>query len=97
MANAFNANTFYIDTTGTLAATDAHLIHYVIVTATSANAVLVLQDVATSTNKLNLRVATSGESKQFDFALFPLRFEGGVKVTTLTNALVTLIGGPRER
>ena len=97
MANAFNSNTFYVDTTGTFTAADAHIITHVVLTATSASARIVLQDATTSSNKLDLRVVVSGDSKVFDFADAPIRFEGGVKVSTLTNGVATLIGGLRER
>jgi len=91
MANAVNGNTIFVDTADTLLNKKGVRVAYVIVTATSANAVLVLQDNTQSINKIDLRVATSGESKVFDFSETPLYFPGGVKASTVTNTNSTLV------
>jgi hypothetical protein len=90
MANAQNANTFYIDATGALN-TRRTSVYYVVVTATAANAILELVTSGNDTKKANLRVATSGDSAVFDFTSKPILFPDGVKVGTLTNAVATLI------
>jgi len=90
MANVRNTNTYYIDTTGSLVIANIKVLG-VVVTATSANAILNLQDNTTSDNKLNLRVATSGESKFFDFADSPVLFSTGIKPSTVTNCVATVI------
>ncbi len=90
MANVRNGNTYYIDATTELAVPGIK-VAYVIVTATSANAILNLQDVTTAVNKINLRVATSGETQVFDFSECPLYFPNGVIPSTVTNCNATLV------
>lgn len=84
MANAAQGNSVYIDATGVI-------VVGILVTATSASAVLVLQDASGSTNKLDLRVATSGDSKFFDFSSAPITFPNGIKASTVTNAKCAVI------
>jgi hypothetical protein len=95
MANVRSANTFYIDTqysTGSdeLAIKNIRVLQ-ITITATSANAVLLLADSTTGTKKLDLRVATSGASQIFDFSDSPVVFPNGIKPTTLTNAVATVV------
>ena len=93
MANTRNGNTYYIDTqyaTNEELAVRNLQAAYVIVTATAANAVLVLADSSVGT-KLDLRVATSGETKCFDFSDVPVTFSTSIRPTTLTNALATVV------
>lgn len=89
MANVKNGNTRFIDTVGEVS-NKSTSVQYVLLTATGANAVLVLSD-GTDEKKADLRLATSGETKLFDFREFPMHFPTGVKVTTLTNAVATLV------
>jgi hypothetical protein len=91
VANAQRGNSWYVDSTGTLTTNKNQIVKRVVITPTSANAVLVLQDDSTTTNKCDLRAATSGDSKDFDFGLAPLVFPGGIKVTTLTNCVALII------
>lgn len=91
MANQRSSNTTYVDSTGVLTTDKNVKIAGVILTATAANAVLVLQDSDGATNKLNLRLATSGDSQHFDFSQTPIHFANGVKVSTLTNAIATVV------
>ena len=90
MANVNNGNTRFVDTAADIT-TKASLVYYVIVTATSANAVVVLSNQGNSEKKADLRVATSGATQTFDFSANPISFPLGIKVTTLTNAVVTLV------
>jgi hypothetical protein len=90
MANVLNGNTVYVDSTGTLTSAPTR-VHYIILTATGNNSILALQDETTSANKVNLREVTAGMSQVFDFSANPLYFPTGVKVSTLTNAIVTVI------
>lgn len=93
MANTRNGNTFYVDTQYSVAADEfaSKLIRVssVIVTATAASAVLVLKDSSLAT-KIDLRVATSGATEQFDFDP-PLVFSTSIRPTTLTNAVATVV------
>lgn len=93
MANILNGNTFYIDTAGSedLVRKQA-LVAYIVVTATGANARIVLNDVGTNpVVKLDLRVATAGTTEIFRFEEKPLLFPNGIRVSTLTNAVATLV------
>lgn len=95
MANTRSANTFYIDTqhSGASDALDVSNIRvsHVTVTATAANGRIVLQDYVTGATKADLRAATSGSTECFDFSSNPLVFAGGIKATTLSNAVVTCV------
>lgn len=91
MANVRNANTYHIDgTASTLAVLNIKVSH-VIVTATAASAILQLQDVTTGNIKGNFRVATSGETRVFEFADNPIVFPNGINPATVTNCVATLI------
>jgi hypothetical protein len=90
VANVRSGNSHYVDSTGVLASNDVRIVA-VVVTATAANAIVAIGDEAGTTDKLNLRVATSGASQVFDFSSTPIYFPNGVKVTTLTNAIATVI------
>ena len=91
MANVRSGNTFYIDGTATTLAIKNVIVTHVLVTATSANAVLVLKDVTTANTKMDLRVATSGASQVFDFADNPIVFANGINPTTVTNCVATAV------
>lgn len=87
-----NGNTIYITTgTGDIADTQGTKVMYVILTATSANGRIVLEDTTSTKVKIDLRVPTSGETKVFDFSAAPLYFPNGINVDTLTTASVTLV------
>lgn len=90
MANVRSGNSHYVDATGVLATGSTRVVG-VIVTATAASAIVAIGDSAGTTAKLNLRVATSGASQFFDFSTSPILFPNGVNVTTLTNAIATVI------
>jgi hypothetical protein len=90
MANATNGNTIYIDTTGDVTTKKNVRVPYVTVSASSANAVLLLSD-PDGTNKIDLRVAAAGETQLFDFSEQPLLFPNGIKAETVTNAIATVV------
>lgn len=90
MANDRVANSHYVDTADVLSMSQA-IVKGVIVTATAANAVFVLSSADGTKVKLDLRVATSGESRHFDFSNSPIVFSTGIKAHTVTNAIVTVI------
>lgn len=96
MANVRNANSFYIDTQYAVAADQLAVkglsVTNILVTATAANGRVVLQDItSTPTNKVDLRVATSGDTQNFEFSSQQLLFPNGIRPSTLTNAVVTVI------
>jgi len=91
MANVKAGNTYYIDTTGTLADLANSQVLVVIVQATSANGTLVLQDSA-SQNKLSFKVITSGKTERFNFVGAPISTNNGLKVT-VSNTISTLVLG----
>ena len=92
MANTRRGNTHYIDTGSSNLDTNLNIrVAYLIVTATAASAVVTLQDVSGPTTLIDARVATSGDSKIFDFSRNPMVFPGGLRIGTLTNAVATVI------
>jgi len=96
LANTLNGNTWFVDTAYSSSADDLPLnnlmVEYVIVTATAANAVVVLSDPSTGAKKFDLRVDTAGRSELFRFESDPVRFPNGIRVLTLTNAVATVVG-----
>lgn len=96
MANVRNANTFYVDTQSSSSADDLLIqnirVTRAFVTATSANAVITLQDAAsTPVTKITLDVATANSTSSYDFTPDGVVFPNGIKVSTLTNCVATLI------
>lgn len=90
MANTRRGSTGYVDTVGVLN-TDSNIqVSKIIITATSASAIVVIADAKDATPLLNLRVATSGDSRAFDF-IRPLVFPSGIQVLTLTNAIMSIV------
>lgn len=89
MANVKHGNTIYIDATGDVTSNKTH-VYQVLVSATAANAQVVLGNIGASEKQLDLRVATDGDTKSFEFVV-PVMFPDGVEVITLTNAIVTLV------
>lgn len=91
MSSVRNGNTIYIDDSSDTFAITGLKVSHIIVTATGSNGQAVLADLDTNAVKADLRVATSGTSQTFRFADQPMVFPTGVQLTTLTNAVVTLI------
>jgi len=92
MANLLNGNTFYIDSTSPDLERKQALVVYIALTATASNAIMVLSDVgAAPQKKLELRVAGAGTTQLFRFTDSPVLFPNGISVTTLTNAVATLV------
>ena len=95
MANTQSANSWYVDSVYATAADDLAAnvqVTAVLLTATSANARIVLSDPTTGNALLDLRLSTAGETRLFDLARGPISFRNGIRVATLTNAVATLIG-----
>lgn len=93
MANVKAGNTYYIDTNNkTLADMGNSVIKMILLTATSANAVLVLQD-SNSQIKFDLRNADAGTTERFNFVGAEIGINSGLKVTTLTNCNATIVLG----
>lgn len=100
--NVLNGSTFYIDTQWSSEADEyakrpVH-VSYIIVTATAANGRVQLADVGPNGPiKVDLRVATAGDSKIFHFRDKSMVFPAGIKPVILSNAVVTVgvtnIGG----
>lgn len=89
MPNVRSGNSYYIETTTALTVTGKpKAVSQVVVTATSANAIIVIQD--GSTVKMELRVATSGETKSFEFPT-PVIFNTSINPATVTNCRATVI------
>jgi P pilus assembly chaperone PapD len=72
-------------------ATQTIYVMRIVLTPTAAGGVLVLKNKTQSpSTKIDLRAATSGESKDLDLTATPMLFESGINVGTLTNAVATL-------
>lgn len=96
MANVLNGNSFYVDTAFTNAADDLvrkqALVVYVVVTATAANGRIVLSDVGNNPDlKLDLRVPSANSTQPFVFVDNPVIFPNGIRISTLTNAVATIV------
>ena len=96
MANTRGGNTYYIDTqySASISATTELVIpnirvYYVLVTGTTSNAHVVLED--NGVVKLDLRVPNTGETRIFRFSDFPVLFTTSIRASTLVNALVTVV------
>lgn len=92
MANKRNANTYYIDK---VFATNEELVEKnllvtdIIVAATAANAILELSD-SNGDKKILVDVATNGDSIHLPLRT-PIRFPTGIRPTTVTNCVATVI------
>jgi hypothetical protein len=94
MANASAGNSSYVDTTGVIGASSNEKVAYVVVSTTAANGVLTLQDNAASpVNKVTLKLAADGSSQLFDFSKNPIVFPNGVKASTVTDCVATVVYG----
>jgi hypothetical protein len=91
MANTRNGNTWYVDATGTLGTEKNVLVPYIFLTATGANARIVLSDQATGSVKVDLRLPTAGDTQLFRVEANPILFPNAIEVTTLTNAVATVL------
>lgn len=95
MANTANGNTFYIDTQYSGASDDLArpaLVQAIFVTATAANAQVVLSDVTAATvKKVDLRVAAAGTSQLFSLLNCEIAFPNGIRVSTLVNCIATVV------
>ena len=93
MANLRNSNTYCIDTAYStneeLAVRNIRVSH-IVVTATCANAILVLGDAGLGT-KVKLHVAATNTSQLFDFSDAPLVFSTSIRPTTVTNCVATCV------
>lgn len=90
MANVGRGNIHYVDSTGDLRTANNVKVAYILLTPTSANAVLLLSD-PSDNNAMEFRWAGAGESKLFNFHESPLLFPNGVKAKTVTNCVATIV------
>lgn len=93
--NQLNGTSFYIDTAHSTDDDDYikknALVAWIVVTTTGVNGRVVLGDVGSNgPSKLDLRVPEANKSQLFPFRDNPLVFPNGIKVLTLTNAIVTV-------
>ena len=96
MANARTGNTYYVDTAYT--ATVATLpelaipnlrVYYIVVTSTGGAGTCVVTDSGTS--KFDMRVDTANRTSIIDLESYPAIFNTSIRVTTLTNCVVTFV------
>lgn len=92
MANTQNGNSLYIDSTGAVGPTQNVLVTAITVTPSGGAATAELSDNSSPTVlKFNLQVPSGIETQQYFFEENPVLFPNGVNVTTLTNAIVTVV------
>ena len=92
MANAHAGNSSYVDTAGVLRSASNTSVAYVIVTSSAAGGLITLQDNAgTPVDKVTFKVATDEETKVFDFSNTPIVFPNGVKASTVTDCVATVV------
>lgn len=97
MANVRRGNTWNIDSTGELETANNVKVVAAIVTPTSAGGYIELSETsASSTKKVRLGGATSGDTLMFDLSDTPMIFNG-LYVLTVTNAVATLILSDKGR
>lgn len=100
MANTLRGNVWCVDTEYTDSADDLDMkviLTAVVLSSTDASAQIVLTDPGSDVAKLDLRIATAGESKIFDFSSNPISFSNGIRVLTLTNATASVLGFATQR
>lgn len=94
MANTLSGNVWYIDTAYAAATDDittALSIGAVVLTVTGAGGRIVLSDPKTGATKLDLRTATDEQSALYDFSANPISCPNGLRVSTLTTAVASVI------
>lgn len=94
MANVRSSNTYHIDTqysTSEELAEKSLSVTGIVMVSTGANAILVLSDSSTGTKKIELRLATSGETLHIPLDAGPIHFPNGIRPTTVTNCRATVI------
>lgn len=95
MANTLSGNCWYVDTAYASATDDLAAnvqIDYVVVTATSASALITLKDPRTGATFITLNVPGNGSTQVFDFTGRPIVCRNGIRIGTLTNAVASIIG-----
>ena len=102
MANIRNGNTFYIDTQSSGSSDNLEvpglIVLGVIVTSTSSNPRLILQDTATTpANKIDIKPPTGAETYHLDLSDSPVTFPNGIKPSTVVNVTATVILKERNR
>lgn len=94
MANVRSGNVFKVDSIGVLNAIGTRVM-YVVVTATTSNAAVTLQDAITNASMLDLRHHQANSSVVYDFSRNPIFFPNGIEVGAITNAVVTIVYNER--
>lgn len=92
MANVRNANTFYIDTAGAggqLAVKNIRVTHICLTGTTGATPYLLLRDITTTNNKVEVRTLT-GTSEFLDYSDHPIVFPNGILPQTVTDCTAVL-------
>jgi hypothetical protein len=94
MANTKTGNVWYVDTAYSAATddnTDNIVVGSVVLTTTAASGRIILKDPKTGAIKLDLKHPTDADSKHFDFSANPIICPNGLRASTLTNAVATII------
>ena len=96
MANIRNANTFFVDSTGTLTGANFR-VEGIIYTSTDATNSVIIKDISTGAVKFTISAPSAGETVQLRLGDSPVTFPNGVDIDTLTNATLTIIGRESTR
>lgn len=91
MANARRGNLQSVTTTGILTSERNQRVQQILLTVTTTNGVLVIQDPLDSTAMLDLRAVTAATTHVFDFPGPGIIFPNGLKVSTLTNCTAMIV------
>lgn len=96
MANVRQANTWYVDTTGSLSTKKNEKIAYIILSTNAGGDSITLRESASGGNKLTFKHSITNDSKVFDFSEVPLVFSQGIYVQALSasaTATIVMKGG----
>lgn len=93
MANAKSSTTWYVDSTGDLDGSDSYVsvnVYSIVLSSTGSGGSMVLTDKQTDAEKIRVNVAAN-ETIFLRFEDHPINFSGGIGVSTISNAVATLI------
>ena len=94
MANVRSGNSFYVDSTGVLSSLGVK-VFYIVLTANGGSPTIELSDTASGSKKIVLKLHSGQASEVFDFSRNPLFFGGGMEVTSINHAVVTIVYNER--
>lgn len=94
MANVRSGTTWFVDSTGSLAASqDQFYVSQIIISGSHASSIgnIVLKDISPSANIKFTLYVPAGQTYVLDFSKDPQAFYGGINVSTLSNVVATIV------